>query len=75
MSLFVVWLPCRSWQCGTWKPLALMWPALVSLVMCRCHIILVVVIVHVGGQKQVEAIDDGVDKTMVVVTEGGGERG
>ena len=57
------------------NPLALMWPALVSLVTCRCHIVLIVVVVYVGGRKQVMAIDVGVNETMVVVTEGGGDRG
>ena len=51
----------------------LMWPALIWLVTCCCHIVLVVVVVHVGGWKRVVAIDHGVDETMVVVTEGGGE--
>ena len=41
------------------NPLALMWPA-VSLVMWCCHIVLVVVVVQVGGQKWVAAIDENV---------------
>ena len=54
------------------NPLALMWPGLISLVTWHCHIILVVVVVCVSGQKQVAAIDD---ETMVVVTEGSGFSG
>ena len=48
-----------TWHLET--PLALMWPALLSLVTCRCHVILVVVVVHVGGRKRVD--------------DGGGDRG
>ena len=35
-------------------------------------VVLVVVVGHVGGWKQVAAIDDGIDEMMVMVTEGSG---
>ena len=38
--------------------LALMWPA-ISLVTWHCHIVLVMVVVCVGGQMRVAAIDGG----------------
>ena len=55
------------------NPLALMWPVLILLVTWCCHVVLVVVVVHVGGWKWVVAIDSGIDEMMVVVTEGGGD--
>ena len=56
---------CSSFGCHIAKsnvapgnPLVLMWPAVSSVTWC-CHVVLVVVVVHVGGQMQVAAIDNG----------------
>lgn len=48
------------------NPLALMWPALLSLVTWCCHVV-VVVVLFMGRWKQVAAIDNGSNEMRVVV--------
>ena len=74
-SLFVVWLPHCESDMAPENPLALMWPVLILLVTWHYHAVLVVVVVHVGRQKRVGAIDDGSNEMRVVVVNKGSSEG